>query len=93
MTGEVVSKQTWMNFVQEGSLDNRILSSEIIHSWQLCRKHRVNPFDSGTTQILTKDDFEKRIRENQLLLHLTKQSLPQLQKFLKGWNFITILTD
>jgi transcriptional regulator of acetoin/glycerol metabolism len=93
MTSAVVSKQTWMSFVKEGSIDERILSNEIIQSWQFCRQHKVNPFDGVTTKILEKEDFENKIRENHLLLDLTKQNLPQLQKFLKGWSYVTILTD
>jgi len=93
MTSAGVSKQTWKSFVQEGSIDERILSNEIIQSWQLCRQQKVNPFDGVATKILDKEDFDNKIRENQLLLNLTKQTLPQLDKFLKGWRYVTILTD
>ncbi|HZG70772.1 MAG TPA: sigma-54-dependent Fis family transcriptional regulator [Chondromyces sp.] len=93
MTSEMIRKQTWMDFVQEGSLDDRILPNEIIHSWQRCKRYNVNPLDGVSNKVLTRDDFEKKIRQNQLLLNLTKQSLPRLHKFLKGWHYITVLTD
>lgn len=93
MTSAVVTKQTWMSFVQEGSIDERNLSFEILQSWQLCRQHNVNPYDGVATKILNREEFEKKVKENQLLISLTKQTLPQLQRFLNASNYITILTD
>lgn len=93
MASEVVSKQTWMSFVQEGSLDERKLSNEIIGSWQLCRQHKVNPFDGVGCKILDQDQLDKKIKENQLLVNLTKQNINPLRRFLNGWRYVTTLTD
>lgn len=90
-----VSKQTWNYFLEKEMLpvNETGLSSDIIESWHYCRQHHVNPYGGVAQQILDPKLFEQKIEKNQLLLDLAKPHIRQLQNFLKGWRYITTLTD
>lgn len=93
MTGKVDTKEVWTRFIQEGSLEPANLTPEIEESWHLCRQKGLNPHDGITDCILTPEEFEERLAENELLITLAKQNVKRLQKFLRGWRFVIILTD
>lgn len=87
-------KENWWRFVSEGSLPNcDDLPYEIIDSWQFCRESGVNPYDGVATCILEGDQLRQKIKENQLLIELAEKQIHQFRSLLKGWRFITILTD
>ncbi|AYV69852.1 hypothetical protein C2I06_04910 [Niallia circulans] len=93
MTGKIDTKEVWTRFIQEGSLEPANLTPEIEESWHLCRQKGLNPHDGITDCILTPEEFEERLVENELLITLAKQNVKRLQKFLRGWRFVIILTD
>lgn len=93
MTNKVDTKEVWTRFIQEGALEPAILTPEIIDSWQRCRQNGLNPYDGIAYHILDQEAFEEKLYENELLITLVKQNLKRLHSFLRGWRFVTILTD
>ncbi|WP_174614615.1 sigma-54-dependent Fis family transcriptional regulator [Virgibacillus ihumii] len=95
MSKALVSKQTWNHFLENEALplQETGLSSDIIESWHYCRRHQVNPYDGIADRILDPKLLEQKMKKNKLLLDLAKPHIRQLQNFLKGWKYITTLTD
>lgn len=93
MVPEVVSKDNWKRFISEGSFLDENMSYELIDSWKRCKNHGVDPFDGVSQSILKVSDLRRRLQHNQLLIKLTEEQLDHLNYFLKGWRFVTTLTD
>ncbi|KKE77918.1 sigma-54-dependent Fis family transcriptional regulator [Oceanobacillus caeni] len=95
MGRKVVSKQIWQRFLYEGTigLKETNISSEIIESWQFCRNQNVNPYCGKAGKVLDLQSLKRKKKQNQLLLDLAKPHIEQLRDFLKGWRYVTTLTD
>ncbi|API93581.1 hypothetical protein BKP57_18245 [Virgibacillus sp. 6R] len=90
---DVVTKENWKRFIREGSLVNENISSELIDSWKRCKQQGVDPFDGVSKAILQADELQYRLEQNALLISLVNAQRDQLQYFLKGWQYVTTLTD
>lgn len=91
---DVDSKQVWEYFLENESVTkNNDLKEEIIASWHFCRKKEVDPFNGIANEILDTSIFEQKLKENELLLQLAKPHIKQLTDFLKGWRYMTTITD
>jgi len=93
MNSKIDPKNTWKKFIQEGTLDSTILSNDIMESWQLCRQYKVNPYSGLANRILAKEEIAQKIADNKLLIDLYKKYIKRLHSFLKGWQYVAILTD
>lgn len=95
MSKALVSKQTWGRFLENETLplQETGLSSDIIESWHYCRQHQVNPYGGTARQTLDPKLLKQKMEKSKLLLNLAKPHIGQLQDFLKGWRYITTLTD
>lgn len=88
------SKQVWEQFLKnESVVDEHDVKKEIISSWHYCKGNDVNPYDGTANQVLDMATLTQKRKENKLLLQLAKPHIQQLQDFLKGWRYITTITD
>lgn len=91
---DVQSKQVWEYFLENQAVtkDND-LKEEIIASWHFCKNNEVDPYSGVANEILETSVFEQKLKENELLLQLAKPHIKQLTDFLKGWRYMTTVTD
>lgn len=88
------SRQVWEQFLKnESVVENYDMKKEIISSWHYCKGNDVNPYDGTANRVLDEATLTKKQKENKLLLQLAKPHITQLQDFLKGWRYITTITD
>ncbi|GGB38326.1 AAA domain-containing protein [Virgibacillus dakarensis] len=88
-----VSKENWRSFINDGCIEENNMPNELIDSWKLCRQQGVNPFNGVADRILDENDLKQRLKKNQLLIDLAEPHINKLGRFLRGWKFITVLTD
>jgi transcriptional regulator of acetoin/glycerol metabolism len=90
----MVSKHVWRNFLKnESIIQEKSMKDDIIKSWHYCMNSNVNPYSGVAHEILDVSTLEKKKQENELLLQLAKPHIQQLRDFLKGWHYITTITD
>lgn len=58
----LLTKKTWERFVKEGVLDTARISKRILESWYRCKQYNVDPFLEKGKNILTKDEYEKKLQ-------------------------------
>ncbi|MBH8609259.1 sigma-54-dependent Fis family transcriptional regulator [Thermoactinomyces sp. CICC 10521] len=93
MTFGTVSQRVWKRFVQEGVLDASRLQKRISESWLRCKKEGVNPHSGEGKQVLTNEPFQRRKKENALLLDIAIPYVDKLLKYIKGSHSIVLLID
>ncbi|MEF2293979.1 sigma-54-dependent Fis family transcriptional regulator [Virgibacillus dokdonensis] len=93
MITDVVTKENWKRFIHEGSLVDENISYELVDSWERCKQEGVDPFDGISKSILQPDELQRRVEQNELLISLVEAQRNQLHYFLKGWQYVTTLTD
>lgn len=88
------AKQVWEQFLKNNLVAEKYhLEKDIISSWHYCRENNVNPYDGISNHFLDTSTLKQKQQENNLLLHLAKPHISQLQDFIKGWKYITTITD
>lgn len=93
MTFGTVSQRVWKRFVQEGVLDASRLNKHISESWYRCKKEGVNPRLGEGKQVLTGEPFNRRKKENALLLDIAMPYVEKMLKYIKGSHSIVLLID
>jgi transcriptional regulator of acetoin/glycerol metabolism len=89
----LLTKKTWERFVKEGVLDTARVSKRILESWYRCKKFNVDPFLEKGKNILTYDQYEKKIAGNQNLLEIAIPYLENLWRSIQDKGTYLILTD
>jgi len=69
------------------------LDEEILASWHFCKSNEVDPYNGVANEILNTSKLKEKVEENELLLQLAKPHIKQLTDFLKGWRYMTTITD
>src|SRR5699024_849451 len=69
------------------------LDEEILASWHFCKSNEVDPYNGVLNEILNTYKLKEKVEQNELLLQLAKQHIKQLTDFLKGWRYMTTITD
>lgn len=89
----LLTKKTWERFVKEGVLDTARISKRILESWYRCKQYNVDPFLEKGKNILTKDEYEKKIASNRILLDIASPYLESLWSSIHNKSTYLILTD
>lgn len=88
------SRQIWEHFLKNESVTKKEdLKEDIITSWYYCKDNNVNPYSGVAKDVLDLSTLEQKRKENEMLLQLARPHIQQLQEFLKGWRYITTITD
>lgn len=94
MKQDIESRQIWEYFLKNETVTNKkALKEDIITSWHYCKNNDVDPYNGVANDILDTSTLERKQKENELLLQLAKPHIQQLRNFLKGWLYITTITD
>lgn len=86
-------RQTWEKFIIENKLDPSKVDKVIIDSWKLSKKYKVNPNEGVGNRFLTTSEFQKRFKDNETMISLTKRSMDRFSMLFKNIDFILVLTD
>ncbi len=88
--------QLWHTFVQRGTpLDENAENSMrkvIYESWQRSKQYKVNPLEVKS-KVLSSKEFQQKIIQKQSLIEVAHSYMHNLYSFVKGSNFVVILTD
>ncbi len=87
--------QYWHTFVQSGSpisLEPQQVRSVIYDSWVRSKNHKVNPMEVKSYS-LSSSEFTELLRKKEDLLSIAHSYMLNLYLFVKGSNFIVLLTD
>ncbi len=82
----------WEKFINNESYDYSFIRPEILDSWKRSRSFLVDPYHSKTA-ILPPEDIEKRIRDNQFLIEITRPYMEKLYSVVRGSGFYLLLAD
>ena len=84
----------WEQFLKnETDVLHDLMSEDIKLSWYYSKENKVNPYDGKAVNVLTPEKLKKRQKENEFLLSLSAPYIEQLASLLKGWRYITTITD
>lgn len=88
--------QSWHTFVRNGtdlsSVNESCVRNVIYESWIRSRQYHVNPFEVKSS-ILSPAEIQKRIIQKKSLIEAAHSYMLNLYSFVKGSNFVVILTD
>ncbi|GIM46956.1 sigma-54-dependent Fis family transcriptional regulator [Collibacillus ludicampi] len=93
MTFGTVSQHIWKRFVHEGVLDASRLQKRITESWFRCKNEGVNPHSGVGKKVLTGDTFDRRKKQNALLLDIAIPYVEKLFEYIKGSHSVVLLID
>ncbi len=89
--------QLWHTFVRgDTPLDKNAAENSIrkviYESWQRSKQYNINPFEVKS-KVLSSKEFQQRIIQKQALIEVAQSYMHNLYSFVKGSNFVVILTD
>lgn len=84
--------RSWHTFTQDGTLSDSLIRNVISESWIRSRNYRVNPLEVKT-KILSPEELKRRIHQKKSLIDIAHSYMERLYSFVKGSNFVVILTD
>jgi len=82
----------WKQFCSNSNGPIYGVSKEIVESWQRSKNFGVNPYDMEKN-VISPDDLEQKIKNNQILYDITVPFMDNLHSFEKGSGFLSILCD
>ncbi len=82
----------WEKFINNEAYDYSFIRQEILESWKRSRSYLVDPYHSKTA-LLPPDELDKRIRDNQFLIEITRPYMEKLYSVVKGSGFYLLLVD
>ncbi len=85
-------KEAWDRFVTTGEVD-KCIRPWVAQSWVRCLKLGLDPKMPNKTAVVEKLDLQRRIMQNKDLLALALPIMAELQTFVKGSGFLTLITD
>lgn len=88
-----LTKSTWSQFVQNGTLDPARIEKVIHESWSRCKALDINPFRKVTDKVLTLNELEKRRNQLDILIKEAKLYFNELKAFTKNHEMIVLLVD
>ncbi len=83
----------WEKFIKTGILDADKVRPVIAESWQRCRKADVNPYCSGSRQVLKEPELTQLLNRKKDLIAITRPFMENVYNFVAGSGFIVILSD
>lgn len=89
----VKTYNAWKEFIETGELLQNTVRSEILSSWERCRKIGVDPFGGVCSDILDGDKLKKLLIQNEELINVARPFMYKLYNFLQGSGFIVMLND
>ncbi len=88
--------QSWHTFVRNDTLLDKdavqSIRDVIYESWIRSKNHCVNPMEVKS-ETLSSTEFKNRIMQKQSLINAADSYMHKLYSFVKGSNFVVILTD
>jgi sigma-54 dependent transcriptional regulator, acetoin dehydrogenase operon transcriptional activator AcoR len=93
MNNILLTKKTWERFVKEGVLDTTRISKRIMESWYRSKELNVDPFLEKGKNILTYEEYEKKVADNHNLLKISMPYLETLWRSIQDKGVYLILTD
>lgn len=83
----------WKNFVEENIVDTGATRSEILESWQRCRKLDVNPYDGIGKDRANPKELEQLILSNVKFVEVAEPFMHTVYQSVQGSGFMVVLTD
>lgn len=85
-------KKTWTDFVSSGIIGTHT-RQPIIDSWIRCQAAGLDPRNPNRTPSVSEENFQKRQKENKVLLDVSIPFMVELQEFVNKSGFSTALAD
>jgi len=83
----------WKNFIEGGVGNAAVTRSEILESWQRCKKLGINPYEGIGKDPLDQDKLQKLISHNSQLVEVAKPFMHTVYQSVKGSGFMVVITD
>ncbi len=85
-------KEAWSHFAVTGEIQ-QCIRPFIAQSWMQCSKLGLDPTTSGKAAVVDRSDYQRRFARNKDLLEIALPIMNELQSFVMGSGFMTMITD
>jgi transcriptional regulator of acetoin/glycerol metabolism len=86
-------KSSWENVVLRGEKPGQPIRTEVLKSWQSCRKLGLDPYSRNSPPILAGKKLSKLLRRNRELIEISKPVMRMIEISVRGTGFIVTLSD
>ncbi|WP_373498262.1 sigma-54-dependent Fis family transcriptional regulator [Desulfococcus sp.] len=86
----ITEKKTWTTFLRTDRVDDPRFNSQILQSWQRCRRAEVDPVKGMGEKFMPVKELE---HESENLVALAKPIMDTLYHCVKGSEFVIVLVD
>ncbi|WP_246141143.1 sigma-54-dependent Fis family transcriptional regulator [Bacillus marasmi] len=86
-------KDSWNGFINNGDRPKKILSSDILSSWERSLEYGVDPFQSCISKSLRDQDLKIEREKNEKMLKYAHPVMKQLQQAIEGSNSVLTISD
>lgn len=87
-----ILREEWHNFIGYGQIPHYV-REEVLSSWERSKELKVNPFDGKSKIILSKANLHEKLKENKILIDITKPFMHKIYEKIKNCGYIVFLTD
>ncbi len=84
---------SWQNVVLKGQKPDQPIRTEVLKSWQHCRKLGLDPYSRNSPPILTGKKLRKLLRRNRQLIEISKPIMRMIEISVRSTGFIVTLSD
>lgn len=86
-------EKNWEDFIYSDKLDLNKLNSDIVSSWQRCKKAEVNPLGGKCDHIYGRDRLEQICESNKMLLEVATPVIESVYHTVQGSGFMVVLVN
>ncbi len=86
-------RNAWEQMVVKGLTPNYPIRSEILYSWERCRKMGLDPYRPKKPPTLDTTELSRRLEANRLFIETAKPLMDMVDLSTRGTRFITALAD
>jgi transcriptional regulator of acetoin/glycerol metabolism len=89
----MVTENDWRQFISTGTINHETVREIIAESWMRCKKLGMDPLQQHSFDIITGKTLKNILLINKTVLDISTPIMENLYQFLKGSNFILVLSD
>lgn len=86
-------KESWKGFINDGNKPEKILSNDILSSWERCLEYGVDPFQNYIHKSLKDQELKMEKERNEKMLMYAEPVMKQLCQVIEGSNSVLVISD